>query len=434
MYIFPKQNTVYFHLLNIFLFRYEFPRFFSNQTIIANPLPTEIDEKTKNSIMKDREIILKSVKRGLDKLAKEDETYDEKMDGDEENNDENDIPTIPNSVQASKFLEKMCFVDDESETNKNQDEKLSDDKSKKSIIMALENFKNALTDIGLFKELDQDNLVNIYQNCLTISEKGRQIVLKRKISQRNINNYNKLFHSVWQANTDIQLCLDTHAVISYISDYVTKSDNNLTKVLVHALNEKKNASKFEQLNHIKRVYFNSKQTCVSEAAYRLIPGLNLKDSNIKTLFLTSGFPENRRMYFRQIPEDERQDEGIEIEGREGKFHFQFSKIDLYSHRPKDRNSVSMGKLEDLCFAEFCMNYDKVSEDSLPKKKYDFDIQYEEGKEVSGIAFERKLGKEPLEGLPQYFYFFYQKGKYIQLYCNLFKYHKTSITNFLDVTF
>ena len=119
---------------------------------------------------------------------------------------------------------------------------------------------------------------------------------------------------------------------------------------------------------------------------------------MKTIFLTSGFPENRRLYFRQIPEDERQDEGIEIEGREGKFHFQFSKTDLYNHRPKDRNAVSKGQLEDLCYSSFCMNYDKVSEDSLPKKKYDFDIQYEgkgkDKKEVSGIAFERKLGKEP----------------------------------------
>ena len=110
----------------------------------------------------------------------------------------------------------------------------------------------------------------------------------------NSNEAIKEVQTVWQANTDIQICLDTYAVISYISDYMTKSDQNITKYLVAALNEKKNASKFEQLNHVKRTYFTHKQTSVSEAAYRLIPGLNLKDSNIKTLFLTSGFPNNRR--------------------------------------------------------------------------------------------------------------------------------------------
>ena len=126
--------------------------------------------------MKNREIILHAVKRGLNKLAETDETYDEKMNGDEGNN-ENDIPTIPNSVQASKFLKEMCFVDD---PDPNDPDKLSDENSKKIIIMALENFKNNLTDVGLFKELDQDDLVNIYQNCLCISsEKGREVILKR---------------------------------------------------------------------------------------------------------------------------------------------------------------------------------------------------------------------------------------------------------------
>ena len=394
--------------------------------MIANPLPNEIDEKVKDSIMKNRQIILSSVKKGLNKLAEYDETYDEKTDSKVEENEgevEVEVDKLPNSIQASQFLQNMCFVDNESDEKKgvNPDklsDKTSDKNTMETIYMALDNFKNALTEIGLFKKLDQNDLVNIFQNALSISERGRNVILKRKISERNVNNYNKLFASVWQANTDIQLCLDTHAVVSYISDYVTKSDQGLTKVLVHALNEKKNCSKFEQLNHVKRQYFHSKQTCVSEAAYRLIPGLNMKDSNIKTMFLASGFPENRRTYLRQIPDDEQQDDGIEIEGREGKFQRSFSKIELYNARPTDINSCSWGQLEDLCFADFCMNYDKVSEDSLPKKKYDYDIQYEgEGKdrkEVSGIAYERRVGKEPLEGLPKYFYFFYEKGKCIQL--------------------
>ena len=158
----------------------------------------------------------------------------------------------------------MCFTSDqesdekESENPDKHSDKTSDKKPMKNINDALENFEKALTDVGLFQELDQDDFVNIYQNALSISEKGRNVILKRKISERNINNYNKLFHSVWQANTDIQLGLDTHAVISYISDYVTKSDQGLTKVLVAALNEKKNCSQFEQLNHVKRTYFTHK--------------------------------------------------------------------------------------------------------------------------------------------------------------------------------
>ena len=284
--------------------------------------------------------------------------------------------------------------------------------------------------VDLFKEMDQDNTVNIYLNALSISEKGRNVILERKISERNVNNYNKLFHQVWQANTDIQLGLDTHAVISYISDYVTKADQGLTKVLVAALNEKKNCSRFEQLNHVKRTYFTHKQTCVSEAAYRLIPGLNLKDSDIKTLFLTSGFPEKRWQYLRQIPEDEQQAEGIEIEGREGKFQTPMSKIELYNSRPKDEISwYSNGQLENLCFAKFCMNYDKINEDSLPKQKYKYEEIYEkdgqliskvidktvtddkDAKLVFGIGYERMLEDKELLDLPKYF-FFVKKGTYL----------------------
>ena len=443
--------------------------------MIANPLSPDIEEEVKNSIMKNRKIILDAVKEGLNKLDEFEEGYDEKLDEkkkdnvdklsdmeedcdeklDEENEDnvdkltnsedkdaENKNTELPNSIQTEKFLNEKCITLNESDQmedenpNKKSSEKSdghegenqkkkSKKKTQQEIDQAFTDFEKVMEKNTLLKDLDQSRKVNIYLNALSISEKGRDVILKRKISERNVNNYNELFHSVWQANTDIQLGLDTHAVISYISDYVTKSDQGLTKLLTAALNEKKNCSRFEQLNHVKRVYFFNKQTCVSEAAYRLIPGLNLKDSNIKTMFLTSGFPENRRQYFRQIPEDEKQDEGIEIEGREGKFQTSMSKIELYSARPKDTNSkYSKGRLENLCFAEFCMNYDKVAEKDTPKQKFKYEELYQKkngeivsalidetvkcdrnAKLVCGIGYEPMLKDFEIEGgLPKYFFF------------------------------
>ena len=425
--------------------------------MIANPLPPDLDEDIKKSIMENRKLILDAVKEGMNRLAEDTENYDEKLDEENKKKDGDKLPNsknkdkknktenipnledeknkskkIPDSIQAAKFLDEMCFTLDESDKNEGENStNESNKKPKKDIHQALADFEAAITDIGLLKNLDKNDMVNMYQNALSISEKGRNVILKRKISERNVNNYNKLFHSVWQANTDIQLGLDTHAVISYISDYVTKSDQGLTKVLVAALNEKKNSSRFEQLNHVKRTYFTHKQTCVSEAAYRLIPGLNLKDSNIKTMFLTSGFPENRRQYLRQIPEDERQDEGFEIDGREGKFKPVMSKIKLYNARPKDENSFySWGQLENLCFAEFCMNYDKVAENDLPKQKYQYeelyqkdngqivsekvdkDVKYDrKAKLLCGIGFEKRLSGEELQDLPKYFFLVNEKGTF-----------------------
>ena len=443
--------------------RYGFPRFPTNKTVISNPLPPDIDEDKKNSIMKNREIILEAVKKGLNQLEDIEEKYDEKLPEQNKNDDNVEVDElsnskymddknkdeVPNSVETEKFLIEMCLTSDEYDNNedvnpKKKSKKKSDEfdinndqnpkkesnkKTKEDVIKAFHDFKEAMEEIGLLKDLDKSENVNVYQNALSISDKGRNVILKRKVSERNINNYNELFHSVWQANTDIQLALDTHAVISYISDYITKSDQGLTKHLEAALNEKKNASRFEQLNHVKKTYFTHRQTCVAEAAYRIIPGLNLKDSNIKTMFLTSGFPSNRWQYFRQIPEDERQDEGMELEGREGKFQTSMSKIDIYNLRPKDENSIySKGQLEKMCMAEYFMNYDKVAEKDCPKQKYKYEELYqkengeivsalvhedikndETAKLICGIGFERMLEGKELQGFPKIFFFVNDKG-------------------------
>ena len=362
--------------------RYDFPRFFSEKTIIANPLSNDVTEeqqKIHEKILQKRNLILKLVKDGYKKLDENDMQYDK---------------------DPRNFLEEICGL------NTNDHSFFSED-----------------PDNTILKIDKPHDILEIYNTAISISEKGRDVVLKRKISERNINNYNPLFHSVWQANTDIQLALDQHAVISYISDYMTKSDKGLTKDLVAALNENKNKSNFEQLNHLKRTYFHSKQTCVSEAAYRLLPSLDLKGSNIKTLFLCSGFPENRRTFLRAIPEDENQDEGIEIEGREGRFQQPTSRIEFYSARPKDSTSkYSVGRIENMCFAEFCMKYDKVSKKSISENKWKFEeFRNEEGEVVHGIGYEansKKAQKIPLDGLPQYFFFVYEEKQiYMKLRAN-----------------
>ena len=142
--------------------------------------------------------------------------------------------------------------------------------------------------------------IDYYHKLLQISVSGKTVILKRKVSERNVNNYNKVFLKHWNGNTDIQLCLDSFAVVTYITDYLTKSDQGLTNALRAALKEKRDADKFRLLNHLKKVYFISTQTCISEATYRLIPGLDLKGSTIKCLFVASGFPNKRKMYFYKI--------------------------------------------------------------------------------------------------------------------------------------
>jgi len=80
--------------------------------------------------------------------------------------------------------------------------------------------------IALVNEKQRD--INItydsYKNALQVSEKGQTVVLKRKLSERNVNNYNPLYMLAWRANMDIQFCNDNYAIVTYITDYITKAD------------------------------------------------------------------------------------------------------------------------------------------------------------------------------------------------------------------
>ena len=94
--------------------------------------------------------------------------------------------------------------------------------------MSLDEF---LLSIGMEGQHDQ------YYKAISLSTRGKILVLKRSISERMVNNYQPNFIKAWNANMDFQICLDHFAVISYITDYFTKADMNLTKQLKDALKD-----------------------------------------------------------------------------------------------------------------------------------------------------------------------------------------------------
>ena len=135
---------------------------------------------------------------------------------------------------------------------------------------------------------------------------------------------------------------------------------------MEALNETKDCSDLEKLNHLKRVYFTHRETCASEAVYRLFRGLYLKDSDIVTTFVSSGFPENRTTFLKKVTEETQEKEHDELEydsddecqsndnetvsivGRNGKFMKTTSIHEKYSMRPE--------KLNQICLAQFATTY------------------------------------------------------------------------------
>ena len=221
-----------------------------------------------------------------------------------------------------------------------------------------------------------------YEAALRTSQKGKVVVLKRTILERNVNNYNKEFLWAWKANMDIQFCYDSYAVVTYITDYLTKADAGLTKALKQALSESKACNDLDRLNYVKKAYFTNRQVSVAEATYRLTPGMNLKKSNVKSRFVATGYHENRYNFYHKIKDDdndveteddsdseddeeEEEDsdfeedtktEGICLPGRQGRFRKAITIHKKYACRPNE--------LENICLAQFATSFESCKN---PKK-------------------------------------------------------------------
>ena len=75
------------------------------------------------------------------------------------------------------------------------------------------------------------NSYTLYEDALMLSSTGYTPYLKRDVDEITVNFYNSEWIKAWNANMDIQLCLDYYAIISYITDYYTKDESGTTHVL-----------------------------------------------------------------------------------------------------------------------------------------------------------------------------------------------------------
>ena len=216
-----------------------------------------------------------------------------------------------------------------------------------------------------------------YYEYISTSERGLILVSKRSVKERYINNYNREWLEAWNANLDVQFAFDTYAVLTYMVNYYGKDETGMTKLLQEALKEAKDKPFKEQLKALALCYMTHRQQGASEAIYKILPGLHLKDSNIGCVFVPSGFPERRSVMYSKVKdenvsaEDEVLDDGedetevenhevhaevVEIPGRIGKYKQNITLIEKYASRP---SSLAL-----MCLAQFATHYQSTSR--LPK--------------------------------------------------------------------
>ena len=132
-----------------------------------------------------------------------------------------------------------------------------------------------------------------YYSALQISQTGVVVILKRQVKDIFTNNYNPELLRVWNGNMDIQITLDQFAIITYIMDYINKSESGLSDVLREGWKACEDKPVREKLHHLKHLILTHREMGEAEAFYRLIPNLQLKSSNCEVIYLASGFPWNR---------------------------------------------------------------------------------------------------------------------------------------------
>ena len=189
---------------------------------------------------------------------------------------------------------------------KSKERKAKEEKAK-SIV---EKAKELLESPSLDEDMSIDDFIKAlnvsdeeYHEAIGIMEKGHQLILKRKVSERFINNFNPEIAKAWDGNTDFQIALDPFAVVTYMVSYVNKDETGMTKFLKDALKATADKPLTEKLKALKMAYLKNRQISASEAVYRVLPGMHLKHSNITTIFIQSGFPENRTVHFKRLYDD-----------------------------------------------------------------------------------------------------------------------------------
>ena len=199
-----------------------------------------------------------------------------------------------------------------------------------------------------------------YHSALQTSKRGRTVVLKRKPSEINTNYYNPHLLKAWEANIDVQYCLDPYACIAYMVAYITKDEREMSHVLQAVSSEEPNEDWKQKMKRCGRAFLNAREVSAQEAVYRLL-SFPLFKCSFRTVFVPADLPEKRVLLMKpkcviQGMEDE--DEDI----------FMKNIIDKYAARPQ--------KLKSLCLAYFSIWYCSTSNVSKPADTDDEDEKKE----------------------------------------------------------
>ena len=123
----------------------------------------------------------------------------------------------------------------------------------------------------------------------------------------------------------------------------------------------KGKEKKDQRKFLAQTFLNHRQMGESEAYYRIFKHLHLSESNLKSVYVATGFPENRLHFLRKVKDilgdgneeiEDPQQGDIQLPGKEGKYRKTVPIHEKYAARPD--------ALENMCLAQFATSFDTIS--------------------------------------------------------------------------
>ena len=206
---------------------------------------------------------------------------------------------------------------------------------------------NAITEQESVGPMSTEELLQLihvsseeYYKALSVTMRGRKVILARKPCEANINPYNRTCILAWRANMDIQFVEDPHACIMYIAAYISKDEKGMGELLKQVSKECQDLEIKAKLRKLGAVFLNNREVSAQEAAMRIL-SLPMKRLSRNVTFINTDSMENRTAILKPkavIEAMDNDDEDI----------FQSNIICRYAVRPVI--------LENVCLASFAANY------------------------------------------------------------------------------
>ena len=192
---------------------------------------------------------------------------------------------------------------------------------------------------------------------------------KRDIDEIYINSYNPEWLRSWNANIDVQICMDYFQIIAYITEYFLKDEDPETEEAIkEVLKQNPDAPLKEKMKKVASVFLSHRQIGEAEGFYKLLPDLLLRNSNATCQWLFVGQKEDKYKRMKKVDESEEKNPNlVKLDGVEGMWYEQADFLSKYKRRPD--------KLEHVCYAQFGKMYrtggsSKYEEQEPENSEYD----------------------------------------------------------------